>query len=102
MATSNIEPLDNTNTSSSNIILNFDEDDHDFELVCLDVQIDDLDDNHDLEFNLKSHVNHICSFIDVHSCLEHMISHWFYRIYLIVSDLLASSILPRVEKMDHV
>jgi hypothetical protein len=102
MAASSTELLENTNLPSSNIILNFDENDDDLELVCLDVQLYDFDDDDCIGDILQSVSNRIRSFTDVETCLEYLTSNWYYRIFLIVSGRLAFSILTQAERMDQI
>ncbi|UJR32584.1 hypothetical protein I4U23_020044 [Adineta vaga] len=86
--------------SFSDLMSIFSKRDNDFQLVCLDFTIDQIDD--DLDIDIKSFVKDVYTFNNKDDCLKHLNSHPYYRIYLIVSDRLLPSIFTKIEEMDHV
>ena len=86
------------NRFPSNIGLTFDGPFDDVQIICLDIDMDDI-----RYWKKKSDYFLGVSFIDdIDSCLRDIQYNWMDRIFLIVSDQFASDILPKVERIPNV
>ena len=74
----------------------------DFQLVFLNVDINELDDYDDIRDYLQLVRPYIHTFTDVNACLEHLATSWYYLTFLIVSDRSVFAILSQIENMNHI